>query len=146
MRPARLSVARVIIAASLVIGDVTVAVAQSHDATPAKPVQSTTAATAAKPVPPPAAAPETPKPSMPPPDMKTVVERIQKRIEEEVTKPEAARRTTAKKPATSRRGAASPSAPAESSHRVHLTWRASLVWPEELADRPSQDRPVADQP
>jgi hypothetical protein len=133
MRPGRLSVARVIVAATLVIGDVAVAVAQSHDSTPAKPVQSTTASTAAKPASQAAAVtPETPKSSLPPPDMKTVVERIQKRIEEEVTKPEEARRGAAKKPTLSRPHATLPSAPAESSHRVHLTWRASLVWPEDL--------------
>lgn len=133
MQPGRLSVARVIVAAALVAGGVAVAVAQSHDSMPAKPVQSSTASTTAKPASPPAAVtPETPKPSMPPPDMKTVVERIQKRIEEEVTKPEEARRSAAKRPTLSRPHATSPSAPAESSHRVRLTWRASLVWPDDL--------------
>jgi hypothetical protein len=121
----------VIVAAALVVGNVAVAVAQSHDSTPAKPVQSPTGSTAAKPASQPATATsESPKPSMPPPDMKTVVERIQKRIEEEVTKPEAARRATAKKPVTSRHSAAAPSV--EPDRRVHLTWRASLVWPDDL--------------
>jgi hypothetical protein len=135
MRPGYLSIARVIVAASLVVGDVAVTAAQSHESTPEKPAQS---APAAKPAPPPTAA-ETPKPSTPPPDMKTVVERIQKRIEEEVTKPEAARQTTAKKRAAPHRAATSP--PPEPDQRVHLTWRASLVWPAGLTDRPSQEQP-----
>jgi hypothetical protein len=119
MRPARLSIARAILAAMLVLSDVAIAVAQSHDPAPAKPA------------PPPAAAPEKPKPVTPPPDMKTVVERIQKRIEEEVTRPEAARRAATKKPAASKNAA--PIAPtADAAHRVRLTWRASLVWPEDL--------------
>jgi hypothetical protein len=133
MRLGRLSVARVIVAAALVVGDVAVAIAQSHDSTPAKPVQPAPSSIATKSASQPTAAtPETPKPSLPPPDMKTVVERIQKRIEEEVTKPEEARRGAAKKPTLSRPHTTSPSAPAESSHRVRLTWRASLVWPEDL--------------
>jgi hypothetical protein len=132
----RFSIARAIIAASLVLGDVAVAGAQSHDPAPATPAQSPAAAAASdKPAPasaePTSTSPEKPKSSTPPPDMKTVVERIQKRIEEEVTKPEAARHTTSRKPAPPRRHtAAAP--PAEPNRRVRLTWRASLVWPEDL--------------
>jgi hypothetical protein len=138
MRRARFSIARAIVAASLVLGDVAVAGAQSHDPAPAMTAQSPAGA-AANDTPSPASAeptspsPEKPKAPTPPPDMKTVVERIQKRIEEEVTGPEAARRATPKKPAASHRAAAAPTPKADG--RVHLTWRASLVWPEDLTDR-----------
>ncbi|HWB29838.1 MAG TPA: hypothetical protein VG736_04985 [Vicinamibacterales bacterium] len=138
MRRARFSIARAIVAASLVLGDVAVAGAQSHDPAPATTAHSSAAATSSdKPSPasaePASTSPEKPKLPAPPPDMKTVVERIQKRIEEEVTRPEAARRATTKKPAASRRVAAAP--PPKPDGRVHLTWRASLVWPEDLTDR-----------
>jgi hypothetical protein len=136
MRRARFSIARAIVAASLVLGDVAVAGAQSHDPAPATTAHSSAAATSSdKPSPasaePASTSPEKPKLPAPPPDMKTVVERIQKRIEEEVTKPEAARHTASRKPAPPRRHTtAAP--PAEPNRRVRLTWRASLVWPDDL--------------
>jgi hypothetical protein len=79
----------------------------------------------------PKTAPTTTKPSpAKPPDMSTIVERIQKRIDDEVLKPASAR-TAPKKPVTRptepRAAAASPA-----DRRIRLRWRVSLIWPEEL--------------
>lgn len=66
------------------------------------------------------------------PDMSTVVERIQKRIDDEVGKPAAPRAAAApKKPvrrADDRNTAAAPD------RRIRLLWRVSLIWPAELVE------------
>ena len=64
-----------------------------------------------------------------PPNVKSVVERIQKRIDDEVTKP-AAEHAPASAPKAAARPKATPAlSPAR---RIRLVWRMDLVWPEEL--------------
>ncbi len=72
------------------------------------------------------AKPATTKPA----DMSAIVERIQKRIDDEVVKPAAARAAAApRKPRT-----AEQKAPAPLDRRIRLLWRVSLIWPQELVD------------
>lgn len=81
----------------------------------------------AHPASPPAAKPAAPKP----PDISTIVERIQQRIDEEVVKPAAARTAAAtRKPAARASDGSKPAAPAD--RRIRLLWRVALIWPDEL--------------
>jgi hypothetical protein len=65
-----------------------------------------------------------------PPDVSAIVERIQKRIDEEVVKPAAARAgSTPRKPAVR---AAQQNVATPPDGRIRLQWRVSLIWPEEL--------------
>lgn len=76
-------------------------------------------------------APATAKPaSTTPPDMSTIVERIQKRIDDEVGKPAAARAPKRPSPRTGSQTVA----PVD--RRIRLLWRVSLIWPAELAAEP----------
>ena len=75
------------------------------------------------------AAPKTEAAAPKPPNVKSVVERIQKRIDDEVTKP-AAEHAPASAPKTAARPKATPAlSPAR---RIRLVWRVDVVWPEEL--------------
>jgi hypothetical protein len=75
------------------------------------------------------AAPAASKPSGPRPDISAIVERIQKRIDNEVAKPAAARPTPSTKPSAR---TAQPRAATTRDGRIRLTWRVSLIWPQEL--------------
>ena len=75
-----------------------------------------------------AAGPKTEPAAPKPANVKSVVERIQKRIDDEVTKP-AAEHTSASSPRAARPKAEPALPPAR---RIHLVWRMALVWPQEL--------------
>jgi len=74
-------------------------------------------------------APAAAKPSTNPPDISAIVERIQKRIDNEVVKPAARPATRSTRPAA---GTAQPRAATTRDGRIRLTWRVSLIWPQEL--------------
>lgn len=66
-----------------------------------------------------------------PPDMKTVVARIQRRIDEELP-------ATPASPAIAKptRSSVAPALTPTPNRRVRLVWRVSLVWPDELTEQP----------
>lgn len=66
-----------------------------------------------------------------PTDMRAVVDRIQRRIDEELPATRAV--PSVAKPARAS-AAAGPTPPPNT--RVHLVWRVSLVWPDELTEQP----------
>lgn len=67
-----------------------------------------------------------------PPDMSAIVERIQKRIDDEVVKPAAARAATTPRKPPARPAEQKASVPPD--RRIRLLWRVSLIWPQELVD------------
>ena len=71
----------------------------------------------------------TPTTARRPPDVKSVVERIQRRINDEVTRPAAGHAAAPVADAGTGRKSAATLAPAR---RIHLVWRVDLVWPEAL--------------
>jgi hypothetical protein len=86
----------------------------------------------------PAATPPTPAPkpaAAKPPDITTIVERIQQRIDAEVGKPAAVRAAAAsRKPAP--RSPESTKTTTPSDRRIRLSWRIQLIWPTELTATP----------
>ncbi|MEO8481044.1 MAG: hypothetical protein ABI634_02470 [Acidobacteriota bacterium] len=79
----------------------------------------------------PAPAPAAAKPSpVKPPDMKTVVDRIQRRIDEEVVGPSTERASNARRQSAAR-AVPQPKSSAPD-RRIRLLWRVSLIWPDEL--------------
>ena len=84
------------------------------------------------------AKPAAPKPaSKTGPDVKTVVERIQKRIDEELGPARAQKPPSVRTPAPRSVVGAQTIPVQPSPRRVRLTWRAELVWPDELAQLPA---------
>jgi hypothetical protein len=85
------------------------------------------------PTPPPAAA----KPR-PPATVQTVMERIQERIDKELG-PAPPPGRAARRTASTRRVAAAPAVP----DRIQLTWRISLLWPDDLVHAAAAPAPPA---
>jgi hypothetical protein len=73
-----------------------------------------------------------PTSSSKPPDVKSVVERIQKRIDDEVTKPATARGAAPPQRKAASPGSATTLAPTLPARRIRLSWRVTLAWPEAL--------------
>jgi hypothetical protein len=113
-----------------------------HATTPDTPATQTEASKSVEPgqAPKPAVRPVVPPARPRTPDVKTVVDRIQKRIDQELG-PAAAPRTPPK-PLLSRTTAA-PVAASPTPRRIHLTWRASLVWPDELTEPQAEPKAPA---